>query len=224
MKTLRILVKFPTRSRPHLFLKRLGELVSKSADPKNINYLVSYDNDDATMTEAIKDQAIKTAPGIVMYSGTSRNKIHACNRDVEKVTGWDIIVLMSDDMECQVVGWDMVIRQAMIKHFPDTDGMLWFNDGYQPRIATMTIFGKKYFDRFGFLYHNDYTSLFCDEEQTRVAEQLGKVKYFETCIFKHQHCMNNPSVARDALYDKNEKYYRHDEAIYKSRLARNFDL
>ena len=131
---------------------------------------------------------------------------------------------MSDDMVCQVAGWDEVIRSAMEKYFPDLDGMLWFNDGYQDRISTLTIWGRKYYDRFGYIYHSDYSSLFCDEEQTQVAKRLGKLKYFDSVLFKHEHCINNQAVRRDKLYDRNERYYRMDEKVYKQRESNNFYL
>lgn len=221
---MKILVKFPTKSRPHQFLKVLSLLVEKSTDKDNIRYLISYDKDDITMTDEVIKEAMKIAPKIALWGGHSNNKIHACNRNIEKEAGWDIIVLMSDDMIPQVEGWDEIIRQAMTKYYSDTDGCVWFPDGYQDRICTLVIMGKKYFDRFGYLYHSDYNSLFCDNEQTLVAQKLNKMEYINFCIFKHEHFANNANVKRDSLYDKNEGFYRLDEVVFKRRQSKNFDL
>ena len=220
----KILLKFPTRSRPQTFLNVLRLLVENSSNPKDINYLVSYDIDDPTMQGKIIEKTMSIPKYIAMFSGHSHSKIHACNRDINQVTGWDIVVLMSDDMIPQTYGWDEIIRQKMQKHFPDTDGALWFNDGYQDRICTLNIFGKKYYDRFGYLYHPHYTSLWCDNEMTEVAKRLEKLQYFPDVIFKHEHPMNNTRVRKDRLYDKNESYYHADEKVYKKRELINFDL
>ena len=66
------------------------------------------------------------------------------------------------------------IRQKMIKHFPDTDGVLWFFDGWRKDLNTLCIIGRKYYERFGYIYHPDYKSFWCDAEFTEVANKLKK--------------------------------------------------
>lgn len=222
MKPLRILVKFPTRSRPEQFLKVLNLLNEKASDRNNINYLITLDSDDPTMMDPkVTDQALNIN-NVTLKAGKSDSKIHACNRDMEVNTGWDIVVLMSDDMIPQVIGWDDIIRHAIVNHFPDTDGALWFNDGYQDRICTLSIMGRKYYDRFGYIYHPDYHSLFCDNEFTEVAKGLGKMRYSLEVLFKHEHFANNPRTKRDKLYDRNEALFNLDKQTYERRKSSGF--
>ena len=55
-----------------------------------------------------------------------------------------------------VNGYDTVIKEKMTLHYADTDGVLWFNDGHQEKkLNTLCILGKKYYDRFGYIYHPD---------------------------------------------------------------------
>jgi hypothetical protein len=76
----------------------------------------------------------------------------------------------------------------MTEHYPDTDGVLWFNDGYQGnRLNTLCILGKKYYDRFNYIYHPDYISVWCDNEFMDVANLLGKQIYFDDIIIRHEH-------------------------------------
>lgn len=226
MKPLKILIKFPTRERPEQFLNVLNLLNEKATDRENIYYLISTDSDDPTMTPEIRDKARKAigkVKNLQICIGVSNNKIHACNRDIENWgVKWDIVVLVSDDMIPQIDGWDEVIRQAMIKYHPDTDGCLWFNDGYQDRICTLVIMGRVYYNRFNYLYHPSYNSLFCDEEQTVVAKGLDKMTYFSTVIIRHEHFINNPQTKRDKLYDRNEAYFNIDKEIYEQRKAKGF--
>jgi hypothetical protein len=218
---LKILVKFPTRSRPHKFLSALHAAHSKAADNENIKYLVSYDFNDASMTEAVKNRA-KQYLNVRMISGHSRNKIHACNRDIDQEPEWDIVVLLSDDMICEYVGWDEVLRKEFSKTL---DLCVHHSDGYAgERLQTMVIFGRKYYDRFGFLYNPEYISLFCDNEQHEVAQKLKKYKYFPQVLFKHQHYANNPQIFKDKQYVYTEKFYHVDEKTYQRHKAANFGL
>lgn len=218
MKPLRILVKFPTRERPKQFLKVLNLLNEKATDRNNINYLVTVDSDDPTMSTIENEINVNN---VTISRGKSDSKIHACNRDMI-IGGWDIVVLMSDDMIPVQQNWDGIIRQDMEEHFPDTDGILWFNDGYQDRICTLCIIGKKYYDRFGYIYHPDYHSLFCDNEFTEVAQGLDKLKFWSLPLFKHEHFANNSKVKRDKLYDRNEALFNLDKQTYERRKAEGF--
>ena len=232
---MKILIKFPTRERPEQCVKVFHKLWTTASNGDDIFYLITVDNDDPTKDELKKKfdnyygmKGLSHFP--ILYGGTSNNKIHACNRDIDGFTkrmekeslSWDIIILMSDDMIPQIEGWDEIIRQAMTKYYPDTDGCLWFNDGYQDRICTLCIIGRKYYDRFGYIYHPDYNSLFCDNEFTEVAKGLDKMAYFTTVIFKHEHFANNPRTVRDKLYDRNEAYFNLDKDIYEQRKAKGF--
>ena len=231
MKPLKILIKFPTRERPEQFLKVLNLLNEKATDKDNIYYLITVDDDDPTKDAVIKGitqryHMVKGAPRCPLIGlGLSNNKIHACNRSMEvytKALSWDIVVLMSDDMIPQIDGWDEIIRQAMLKYYPDTDGCLWFNDGYQDRICTLVIMGRVYYNRTHYIYNPEYNSLFADNEQTEVAQGMDKMTYFTTVLFKHEHFINNSQTKRDKLYDKNEAYFNIDKEIYEQRKAKGF--
>lgn len=219
---MKLLIKYPTRNRPEQFLKILSQYYDSAADKENINWLVSYDLDDKKMNPSIIERAKNIVPGIKIVGGYSRNKIDACNRDMRSEKEWDIVVLISDDMEVAQKGWDDIIRKEMQKNYPDTDGVLWFYDGYQERICTFSIMGKKYYDRFGYMYHPSYKSLWCDNEFTDVAKNLGKLKYIPNPIVKHQHPAWGGGVKMDDLYRINESFYNEDAENYRKRKALNF--
>ena len=87
-----------------------------------------------------------------------------------------------------VKGYDTIIKNNMSKLYPDTDGVLWFNDGYQGnKLNTLCILGKKYYDRFGYIYNPEYISVWSDNEFMDVGNILGKQTYFDEVIIQHQH-------------------------------------
>jgi hypothetical protein len=221
-KDLRILVKFPTRSRPEQFLKTLTEYYNKAKDNANIEYLISYDLDDSKMTPGVIAKAKSLGKNVKMVSGHSKSKIHACNRDMDKAGEWDIVLLVSDDMFIQVDEWDEILRYNMLKNYPDTDGCLWFNDSHQTRICTLTCMGKKYYERFNYLYHPSYKSLWCDNEFTDVAQKLGKMTYINLKLVNHQHPCWGRKMQMDDLYRINEGFFKIDADNYNKRKAKNF--
>lgn len=223
---MRILVKFPTRSRPQKAFNALRACM-KNQTTKNVIYMISYDRDDASMANANVENALSDLGSslIILDKGVSVSKIQACNRGLKELKrNWDICLLLSDDMSCIQKGWDKMIIDAMTEKYHDTDGCLWFNDGFtKDRLCTMVIVGKKYFKRFKYLYHPDYRSLWCDNEFTEVAQQLGKITYYENILFKHDHPANI-GTPQDELYRVNEGFYHEDEKVYIKRKSVNFDL
>lgn len=218
---MKILVKYPTRSRPQQFLKTLNEYYNRASDNSNIEYVISYDLDDKTMTHSVLERAL-LGPNVKLCAGHSQNKIHACNRDIKKPYKWDILLLISDDMFCETDGWDKIIRNKMKEHFPDTDGCLWFYDGYQERICTLSCMGKKYYQLFNYIYHPDYTSLWCDNEFTEVAQKLNKMVYIKDPIIKHAHPCWGKKMQMDELYRHNESFFQRDFNVYQKRKNLNF--
>lgn len=219
----KILVKYPTRNRPTLFLKTLENYIKLAQDNENITYLISIDNDDSTMTKEVIEKAKSFHKNVLFAEGNSKSKIQACNADINEYHGgWDIAVLLSDDMFCRVQGWDFIIRRDMNKYFPDMDGCLWYYDGSQRSICTQSILGKKYYDRFKYLYYPEYKSFFCDNEFTEVASSLNKIRFNKHTIFSHEHPAWGKGVQYDELYKVNDKHWAHDEELYKKRRLNGY--
>lgn len=215
---MRILVKYPTRSRPEIFLSTLTDYVKKAENNSKILYLISCDEDDLTMNEDVIKKATDLPANILIKKGVGKNKIEACNRDINDLKiGWDIVLLISDDMHVQKYGWDQTIREDMNRLYPNTDGCLWYHDGTdQKRISTLSCLGRTYYDRFKYLYHESYESLWCDNEYTEIAKRLNKITFIDNVIIKHNHhCFGG--IKKDALYTRNDALYEKDRSNYINR-------
>ena len=218
----RILVKVPTRERPKQFNERVHRMIDMQAvrpgseGGYTSEYLFAVDDDDAG-TLALK------FPAKLLAKGPRASKIEACNRGVAEADWWDIVVLASDDMLCQVQGWDEIIRSDMEAHFPDTDGCLWYPDGHQDRLCTLPVMGRKYFDRFGYIYHPSYKSLWADNEQHQVADGMGKLWRSDQVLFRHMHPAWG-TAKKDALYTLNESLDRVDRLNFDKRKAAGFPI
>jgi hypothetical protein len=129
----------------------------------------------------------KTYNNLSVDYSNNKSKIQAINYGIDEHL-FDILVVASDDMIPQTKGFDNIIRDKMNEYFPNYDGILWFNDGYQGNnLNTLPILGVEYYDRFGYVYHPSYKSLWCDNEFMEVANKLNKQVYINDVIIKHEH-------------------------------------
>ena len=222
---MRLLVKFPSRNRNQQFLATLRLYVLKCNQPLLTDFLITLDTDDSTMVHAEDEIAriLINHRHQIVY-GTSKNKIDAINRDMERATDWDILLLASDDMIPEVQGYDDIIREKMRLHYPHRDGVLWFNDGYVgDKLNTLVCMGSAYFKRDGYIYNPAYKSFFCDNEFMDRANERKLQTYFPECIVRHQHPANTGATADD-LYKHNDTYWNEDEKTYLHGKSYPYDL
>lgn len=221
---MKLLIKFPTRNRKNKFLLTLRKYYNFLSKKNDVNFLITMDEDDSEMNNDDIKEILNSYENLTFFYGNSKTKIEAINKDVEKIEDWDIVLLASDDMIPIVKGYDDIIINNMKNHYPDTDGVLWFNDGYQGnKLNTLCILGKKYYERFGYIYNPEYKSVWSDNEFMSVANILNKQKYFDDIIIKHEHPdygFNN----RDEIHMTNIKNENSDRQTFNKRKLINFGL
>ena len=223
MNNLKLLIKFPTRNRPDKFFRVLDAYYSLMLS-NNFKFIVTCDYDDLTMNNDKVRLKFKSYPNLSVFYGNSKSKIEAINANLEGVD-FDILLLASDDMMPVVLGYDLYIKHAFKEILRgDLNNVVWFNDGFQGKnLNTLSIIGKKYYDKFNYIYHPIYKSLFCDLEFTQVIQKLNKFVYFKDVIIKHiQYSIIKEEP--DELYIRNDKHYDIDLKSYQLRAQQNFGL
>lgn len=219
---MKILIKFPTRNRKDKFFEVLQKYYDFATDLSKIEFLITLDYDDDSMNNQEVIDKLKSYENLRFVFGKSNNKIHAVNRDIE-LGNWDIILLASDDMIPIEKGYDEQIRFNMNINYPDTDGILWFNDGNRKDLNTLCILGKKYYERFGYIYHPDYKSLWADNEFMTVGNLLKKQIFIDKVIIHHQH-PDWGYGGRDIIHSLNSNHDREDRMVFQRRQKMNFEL
>jgi len=218
---MRILFKYTTRSRRSNFLRGYDSILNNIANREDYHILISVDGDDQSMSPLPVLDGNHT-----FVVGRSKNKIDAINRDINEFDyDFDILINMSDDMIFTKKGFDDIIRAEF---YNDFNQYVHYNDGNQKcNVCTMHIVGRNYYDRFKYIYHPDYISLWCDVENDIVAKQLGCYKYMgdNLKLFRHLH----PAwglAPQDALSIKTEDraLWVADEITFNKRKIKNFEL
>jgi hypothetical protein len=228
---MRLLVQFPTLARPEKFLRVLDSYVSKISSWNQIFFNINCDVDDETMNDAYIRERIKyilnkrnEADGVVNYDSNT-DKISAINAHIDEQS-FDIVICASDDMVPKAYSWDQRIVEAMQDHFPSLDGCVHFNDGNtNGDLITFSILGRKLYEYFGYIYHPDYKSLYCDDEFTQVVKAMGKEKYIDNVIITHEHYSvegteNHGDV--DFAARKTLHYSGRDQLVFNKRKEMGF--
>ena len=223
MKNYKILFKFPIRGRREKFFKTLDRYYAMIVDKKNFEFLITIDRDDSVMnSEAVWD-VLDGHKNLKYDIADCRSKIEAVNYGVTE-QDWDILVVVSDDMIPKIQGFDNIIREKMEQRYPDLDGCLWFNDGNQEnKVNTLQICGHKWYDRWGYIYHKDYLSLYSDREYQDVAAKLNKITYFNEVIIRHEH-PTFKLCKTDLQYFRNSIDEKHDMNAYNRRKSDGFPV
>ncbi len=202
------------------------ENIETLSNSDNYIVVVKADLNDPSMNNQIIKTKSERFKNIKFAWGLSANKVAAINRDIPK-EGWDIIVNMSDDVRFTLKGFDDIIREDyepdIFLHYPEpfADGQC-KNQNKHP-ISVVSIMDKLYFDRFGYIYHPSYISLWGDEEATEVARRLKRHKWLTHEIYSHDHPQAGKSVM-DQQYRKTESFYSQDQKTFNRRMSKSFEL
>ena len=214
-----IMFKATSRSRPMRLKKTIDSIVSNMSGKTDYFIQISLDEDDPTLAEYFKLISAEYEKII----GTSKNKIDAINRDMDLVDQWwDILVNVSDDQVFIKKDFDLDIIEA----FKDNlDLFVHFPDGNRYDLATMSIIGRKYYERDKYIYNPEYITECCDDEAQEVAKLRLCYRYVGTHIFNHEH----PAYSKanwDSNYAMNmtaDKQSKDRDTLNKRRLIK-FDL
>lgn len=228
MMPLKILFKYPCRGRETSFFESLDSIYNNLSDKENFHISLTLDTDDEVLNRPEVIERLVAYKNTTIEWGLSTSKIHAINRSMPDYD-FDVIVCWSNDMIINLLGFDDIMRgyiseliekhgEDFLVHFPERDSMSTLNVLY---VAT-----RKYYARFGYIYHPSYLSLWADNETYDVSKILGKYYYIDVLgLYEHRNpAYSQYGIERDELFNKQQALWGVDEANYIERRSKNFDL
>lgn len=215
---MKILFKFASRGRPESFKKSLTEHLSHLSGNHDYKFIFTFDNDDESMKN---DEIIIFLNNLKInhevFYGDNKNKIEAYNANLENQF-FDILVLLQDDMFPCLQNYDELICEIFENSPNGLDTCIHFNTArWADLLDVWCVMGKKYYDRFNYIYHPDYKSIFCDNEYTEVGKLLNKSIFSEKCPFYHNSYVDETSY-------KNWHFNIEDDLTYLRRKSMNFEI
>lgn len=208
----------PSRNRPYQAEKTFIHWVKNMSSITNLaDYTISVDLDDIHL-QTYKEKFMSVLDGIILVGSNNTCVVEAANVGAKQAKG-DILVLVSDDFECQP-DWDL----KLIEHYSEhKNNVLKTNDTLQDWIVTLPIMDREYYESCGYLYHPDYKHMFCDTDMTHKAELEGKLKKRMDIIFKHCHYTQG-ETPKDQVNVKADSTWNQGEKAYLNRVMSGFGI
>lgn len=205
---MKISIIHPSRSRPDKSVNTIDAWILSAGS--DIEVIVSLDEDDPLL-------GVYTTAYTKLVVEKNRSAIDAIN-NAGKLADGDIIVVVSDDTDCPY-DWDRLIIEAL----EGRSGVLKTFDGVQKWIVTMPIMTRDYYESKGYIYHPDYTHMFCDTHLTHVADLEKKLIFRNDLVFPHNHYSTGKSK-KDAVNIKNDSTWAQGEAAYLRHCRNKFGM
>lgn len=207
---MKICFVFPSRERPDKFFRCLDNIQDMVSESDNYCVIAVLDNDDPSKEDY--EKSLHEYPEVEARWGLSANKVAAINRELNNLPEAAIICLHSDDMWFTKFGFDEEIREA----FKEWDGLVHFPDQVaKEKLITYTMMHRDYLSSLGYIYHNDFNNVYCDNFQHLQAQKLGKYKFVNKQILEHRHSMWGFGMADDLLRRTEEPIgYRKDHETF----------
>lgn len=186
-----ILVKYPTRGRPLWFFKTLDLHMRMLSGKHNVEFMVAMDVDDTLMnTDIVRDFLCQIEPPkdsptkLTWYYREHQGKVAAVNSCIAS-REFDIVVVISDDIEPQQMAYDDTICACMLEAWPDLDGIIYFHDGRaKPGRVTIPIIGRPMYIKLGNIVHPDFIA-WGDNYMSKLWYHTGRLKFYEQVLLRH---------------------------------------
>lgn len=212
---MKISILHPSRGRPRQSFETIKKWILK-ADCKDIEIIVSLDNDDPTL-EYYNDLYSIYGSTITVLRNYNKSAVEAINRAASIAQG-NIMIVVSDDSDCPSRWATRLLKCVEGK----TDFVLKVRDGIQPKMITMPILDRKYFQRDGYIYNPAYDHCWADREFTEVAHRRKRV-ITKNLLFRHLH-YSALKKKPDVQYQRSDATFNRGKEIYREREKINFGL
>jgi hypothetical protein len=218
---MKFLFKFPSRGRPSSFKKTLISHLNHLSNNHEYYFVFTFDSDDSLMNnQDIINFLDELKINYDVYYGKSKNKIEAINANMGN-RDFDILVLIVDDMIPVIKNYDEIIFDILQKSENGLDSTIHFNTStWSDLLDIWCIMGKRYYDRFNYIYYPEYKTINADNEYTEVSKLLNRRIFSEIGPFFH----NFQSQIGDETEVRNWFFNTHDAEVYSRRKNINFGL
>lgn len=211
---MKISIIHASRSRPEQAYNTFRTWTERAENWNNFDYILAVDFDQRA---EYANRFLNFAGKFNFFPLPNKSAIEAINNAAKIATG-NLLIVISDDFDCPD-HWDTLLLKALEGR---SDFLVKTDDGLQPTLITLPIMDRKYYDRFGYIYHPGYQHMFSDQEMTAVGHMLGKV-ITVNMTFEHLHYSTGKSP-KDVVSIKNDATWKQGENLFNERLKTNFGI
>lgn len=214
-----------TSARPQAWRAVYDAWLANAVDASEVEYLLVCDRRwgfDELPTLRPQDKA--------MWNDQRRCYVDGVNIAAAAATG-DILIVNADD-QFPCADWDFRLLEAVADKGADeplseADFVIEVSTDtpaeHEKQILVMPILSRGRYDRFGWVFFSQYSSMWADNDFCAMAKRDGVVIDARHLVFPHKHYLNGQREidAQDQAHGNLEVYNR-GEALFNARKAINF--
>jgi glycosyltransferase involved in cell wall biosynthesis len=200
----------PSRGRAQQSFNTISKWIAK-AGMTDFEIILSIDRDDPQIGKYYELYQNLNHP-FLWDDNTNKNAVEAINRGAREANG-NIFIVVSDDTDCPGAWATKILRYTQGK----SDFVLKVRDGIQPRMITMPIVDRVYYQRDGYIYHPRFSHCWADRFFTEVAYKRKRV-IEKPIMFRHLHYSVSKSKKRDSQYERTDATFNEGKIIYNELI------
>lgn len=194
----------PSRGRAQKSFETISSWVSRAGSVE-LEVLIGVEEEEADKYLTTYGD-LKGYKFIIGNFGTAVKTINA----LAKQAKGDIMIVVSDDTASPQAWGNRILKYTEGKK----DFVMKVRDGIQPKMITMPILDRAYYQRDGFIYHPRFSHGWSDRFFTDLAHKRKRV-ITKNILFKHNHYSISKDKKRDAEYERTDATFNEGRQIYK---------
>ncbi len=209
----RFIILLYTEGPPEQLFKTLDAYYQMLSNEVPYHILVSCRANDLSMSCAETKKQAEQYPNLTLRFTDCTSKPEAYNQALEGFgKKFDFVLVADDTLIPALPQFDKAILQEMQKNFADYDGVLHFLLDKKRAVNAAPIVGRKYYERFGYLFQPLYQTSMYDKEFTCVSRILSKEMMVKQTIFTYRDENNRGQIQKE------------DEVLFNERRKSTFAL
>jgi hypothetical protein len=203
----------PSRNRPEMAYNQLQNWLKKSSGGIVIQHILSIDLDEP---QADKYKELFTASLIVQNNPSEGYVVGATNEGAKFAKG-GILIYLSDDFDCPQ-DWDIEVTNRLAGRRLTA---LHVNDDYSNfrNLFTIPIITRDLYDKWGFFWHPDFKSMFCDNFMWEQVKREGYILKAKDLVFRHDH-HDLKRAEKDETYIRSGAQYNAGRTVFNTLCKR----
>jgi glycosyltransferase involved in cell wall biosynthesis len=244
---MKISIIHPSRNRAEKAHQAILQWLAASSKKVEIQYILTLDNDDNQLSEYMqwlnKLESESTQPNFTVshIRGVSDYIVAAVNRGA-KIAKGDILIFMADDFEAPS-NWDLDIVSVIFDTIQNNKELSYrvgdvtlgrnaqkvallvsdnCNTAYN--LLTLPIITKEFYQEFGYFFHPEFKSMWCDNFIYEQAKRNGYLVDARQIVFTHRHYTNVNAEFRseiDETYIRSNNMYNEGKVTFDKLMALN---
>lgn len=217
---MKIDILIPSHRREYRIKEIVGNWVQRAQSAQNITVWVGCEMEDQKVyNERLSEFE---AEHVRLVPDTYGCYVEAINKLAKASKGEAIICAADDVVPC--AEYDVIIEDGFRQNFPDFDGALKANDlihTMEEASNTHPVIGRKFLDRFPWVYYPGYFALWADTEFAHISEGMNKVVRIPQLVLEHMH-HSIGKTPRDYTHERPLSQNLSGERLFKIRKEEGF--